>query len=251
MISDTFPFLINDIRSRIVTGMDMREILAGLMQKYGDDAYTLQDKSGVPQPTTQRFLTGKHKSANAETVKKWASAYGVSESQMRGDLPIAGLADDFSIESHTSQAKVNRGHETTITKFDEVGGSMGRGVVLQDQPGQITNFTVTNEWINKNVPANTGKENLRIVTGFGDSMKGMYNPGDPLLVDVGVTVCDHDGVYFFRVNGEGFIKRLQRIPGQGIRVISKNPDYDTWTITPEMDFVVLAKVLKAWQSEKF
>jgi phage repressor protein C with HTH and peptisase S24 domain len=81
-------------------------------------------------------------------------------------------------------------------------------------------------------------------------MLGMYNPGDPLLVDRGITKCDVDGVYFFRVGEEGFIKRLQRIPGQGVIVISENPKYRDWTITPDMDFQVLAKVLIAWNGHK-
>jgi phage repressor protein C with HTH and peptisase S24 domain len=79
----------------------------------------------------------------------------------------------------------------------------------------------------------------------------MFNPGDPLLVDAGVKHCDHDGVYFFRVGNEGYVKRLQRIPNVGIVVMSKNTEYKEWTITPDMDFEVLAKVLKVWQSEKF
>jgi hypothetical protein len=246
---DTLPFLIKDIRSRIVTHMEMREVLIHLMRLQGDDAYTLQDKCGVPQPTTQRFLSGKHKSANAETVRKWAAAYGVSESQLRGDLPIESI--EGNVHQIAQVLPEYRGHVTTIRKYDEVGGAMGKGILLQDQPGQITNFTVTDEWVNKNVPMHTGKENLKVVTGFGDSMKGMFNPGDPLLVDIGVTDCNHDGVYFFRVDGEGFIKRLQRIPGEGIRVISKNLDYESWTITKDMDFQVLAKVLIVWESEKF
>lgn len=68
--------------------MKMREILSALMSKYGDDPYTLEAKSGVPQPTTQRFLSGKHKSANSETVEKWAAAYNVTASQLRGDVPL-------------------------------------------------------------------------------------------------------------------------------------------------------------------
>lgn len=93
--------------------------------------------------------------------------------------------------------------------------------------------------------------NLAIVTGFGDSMRGMFNPGDPLLVDRGVTSVDADAVYFFRVGEEGFIKRLQRIPGEGIRVKSVNPDYDTWTIKPDMDFEVFARVVKVWCGTDF
>jgi phage repressor protein C with HTH and peptisase S24 domain len=135
--------------------------------------------------------------------------------------------------------------------FRDVIGSMGKGVVLRDQPGQITTMRVTEEWLQKNVPRHSGKDNLCVITGFGDSMLGMFNSGDPLLVDAGVRSCDHDGVYFFKVGLEGFVKRLQRIPGQGIRVISENKKYESWTITEDMDFHVMAKVIKVWQGTNF
>lgn len=141
--------------------------------------------------------------------------------------------------------------QVDIKQYDEVAGAMGNGLFLRDQPGQITSWRVTNEWVQKNVPANTGKHNLCIVTGFGDSMRGMFNSGDPLIVDAGVRELKFDGVYFFRVGDEGFIKRLQRIPGDGIRVISKNPDYESWTITHDMDFEIFGRVLKVWKSEEF
>lgn len=133
-----------------------------------------------------------------------------------------------------------------IPQYVEVRGSMGRGVLLRDQPGQITKWVVTPEWIDKNVPPNTGKQNLCIVTGFGDSMRGMFNSGDPLIVDTGVKTVDFDGIYFFRVGEEGFIKRLQRIPGQGILVISQNREYRDWYIKGDMDFEVFGRVLKVW-----
>ncbi|MEZ0231880.1 MAG: S24 family peptidase [Methylophilaceae bacterium] len=133
-----------------------------------------------------------------------------------------------------------------IQNYEEVIGAMGGGILLKDQPGQITSISVTPEWIEKNVPHHSGKSNLGIVTGFGDSMKGMFNSGDPLLIDTGVKSVEFDGVYFFRVGDEGFIKRLQRIPGEGIRVISKNPDYESWTIKEGMDFEVFARVLIVW-----
>lgn len=139
----------------------------------------------------------------------------------------------------------------TIREYTEVSGAMGNGLLLRDQPGQITGFKVNLEWINKNIPANSGKDNLAIVTGFGDSMRGMFNSGDPLLIDTGVKTLDFDGVYFFRVGNEGFIKRLQRIPKDGIRVISKNTEYESWTITNDMDFEIFGRVLKVWNSEDF
>lgn len=68
--------------------VEMRDILKQLMAAAADDAYSLERKSTVPQPTTQRFLSGRHGEPRASTVKKWAAAYEISESQLRGDLPL-------------------------------------------------------------------------------------------------------------------------------------------------------------------
>lgn len=140
--------------------------------------------------------------------------------------------------------------EIEIRQFD-TGGSMGAGVLLRDQPGVIQSWRVSPEWLDKNVRSHTGAENLCIVTGFGDSMRGMFEPGDPLIVDTGVRAVEFDAIYFFRVDGEGFIKRLQRIPGEGIRAISENKAYESWTIKSDMDFEVFGRVLKAWKSEDY
>lgn len=154
----------------------------------------------------------------------------------------------IEISSHNRQK--NKPHELVIPQFD-AGGSMGGGLVLRDQPGVIQSWNVSEEWVEKNIKSHTGSQNLCIVTGFGDSMKGMFNSGDPLVIDKGITSVDFDAVYFFRVEEEGFIKRLQRIPGEGVRVLSENKKYDSWTIKPGMDFQVFGRVVKAWQGEDF
>ncbi|WP_426076498.1 LexA family transcriptional regulator [Janthinobacterium sp. PSPC3-1] len=133
-----------------------------------------------------------------------------------------------------------------IPQYRDIGGGMGNGVMLRDQPGAIQGWRVTPEWVAKNIKSHSGSGNLCIVTGFGNSMQPLYNPGDPLIIDRGINSVDSDATYFFRVGDEGFIKILQRIPGEGIRVISKNKDYETWTIKPGMDFEVFGQVLKAW-----
>lgn len=148
-----------------------------------------------------------------------------------------------------AQQKTSRGI-FEILQYD-TGGGMGRGIILRDQPGLIRGWKVTDEWITKNVHNLTAPGNLAIVTGFGDSMRPLYNPGDPLLVDCGVKDMRFDAVYFFRVGEEGFVKRLQRIPGNGILAISENRSYRDWTITPEMDFEVFARVIKVWRGEDF
>jgi len=189
------------------------------------------------------------------SVTHWMNGGGINAVQARliaeylGVNPIwleIGKGDIYKNNNKNAQQD-----DITINQYVDVRGAMGSGLLLRDQPGQIKKFTVNTEWMNKNIPTSTGKENLAIVTGFGDSMRGMFNSGDPLLVDTGIKSLDYDGVYFFRVGNEGFIKRLQRIPGEGIRAISANKEYESWTITKDMDFEVFGRVLKVWNSEDF
>lgn len=161
------------------------------------------------------------------------------------------IADDGKTpKSGGARTQKSKPSEIIISQFD-TGGSMGSGLLLRDQPGVIQSWVVNAEWVQKNIKSHTGTGNLCIVTGFGDSMKGMFNSGDPLVIDKGVNSVEFDAVYFFRVANEGFIKRLQRIPGEGVRVLSENKKYDSWTIKADMDFEVFGRVVKAWQGEDF
>jgi len=131
---------------------------------------------------------------------------------------------------------------------------MGRGIVLAEQPGVIKEWRVSERWAQENVHRITSVKNLAIVTGFGPSMQPLFNPGDPLLVDRGITRADVDGIYFFRVGEEGFVKQLQRIPtahGLIIRAKSYNTLYDPFDISEGMDFEVFARVVKVWRGEEF
>jgi phage repressor protein C with HTH and peptisase S24 domain len=154
-------------------------------------------------------------------------------------------------EKSTVAGRTKLADEVEILQYVGVGGSMGNGLVLRDLPGEIQSWRVTSEWIRKNVPNHTGVGNLAIVTGFGPSMRPLFNPGDPILVDRGVNAPDRDAIYFFRVGDEGFIKHLQRVPGVGLVAISENKIYRDWTITQDMDFEVLALVIKVWCGTDF
>lgn len=212
--------------------LDALEVL--IDAEYEAKASVFQEKTGVKMAQLNQWFTG-YRALRDKALKRLETATNKHSGYF--DAPI-----------HKS---LQQGDDVYIKQYD-AGGSMGGGrLTLEDQPGLIKSWNVDREWVRMNVKHHTSVDNLCIVTGFGDSMTGMYNPGDPLLVDKGVTTCEFDGVYFFRVGHEGFIKRLQRIPGQGVLVISENRKYRDWTILPDMDFQVFAKVLKVWQSQAF
>lgn len=66
----------------------MKMILKALMAAHGHSGHTLEEISGVPAPTTYRFLNGEHYDPKTETVRQWAKAYEITEAQMRGLVPL-------------------------------------------------------------------------------------------------------------------------------------------------------------------
>lgn len=221
-----------------------------------DRGWTLEDlerRSGVKGGTIGAMEM--RDSKRSENAVQLAQAFGIDvEDLLTKDLTGATHIDAMTGEVIPKTGELTQSATKSSTRINQydTGGTMGNhGLILKDQPGVIRGWDVSDEWIAKNVPSCTSVNNLAIVTGFGDSMRPLYNPGDPLLVDRGVKRVDFDGVYFFRIGDEGFIKRLQRVPGTGILAISENKAYRDWTITADMDFEVLARVLKAWSGENY
>ena len=120
-------------------------------------------------------------------------------------------------------------------------------MILKAEGRSIAQRAVNEEWLRDNAPDLSGSANLAVVTApFMDSMPSI---GNPILVDTSITTCDHDGLYFFRVGNEAFIKWLRREPGRGIIAVSENKEYSAFEITEDMDFQVLGKVVNRGRND--
>lgn len=230
-----------------------------LLEEFGGAAQVARE-SGTPKSHFSAMTSGARGLGDA-LASKLETLYAKPEGWF--DLPLddaaAGAPPPPAPAPHEAPPDdADSPPDLVIPEFAKGGGMNTQGhLLLDDQPGIIKSWRVTREWLRLNVPNHTGLRNLCIVTGFGSSMRPMFNPGDPLLVDTGVRVVNHEGVYFFRVGEEGFIKLIQRVPefdgpGFSLRIISKNPDYPPYDISPKNPhFEVLGKVLTVWRSEQY
>ncbi|MBK1678013.1 phage repressor protein [Rhodospirillum rubrum] len=67
----------------------------------------------------------------------------------------------------------------------------------------------------------------------GDSMEPALSDGDLALIDTATRALERDDLYAFLLEGEGYIKRLQKA-GAAVIVHSDNPAYSDWTIPREI-----------------
>lgn len=141
--------------------------------------------------------------------------------------------------------------EISIPQLD-VQGSMGHGSIPPDHIDVVRNVIVNRKELEKQCSF-TAPQNLQIITGYGRSMQPTFCDGDPLLVDTGVTSVNIEAVYVFELEGELFIKGIQRLPGGRLRVISHNrEENDPWDLTPEQvsTLQIRGRVVMAWNARR-
>lgn len=210
--------------------MKMRELLKQLMDARGDDAYSLEVLSGVPQPTTNRFLNGKHGEPRSSTVQKWAKAYGITESQLRGDVPLPA---DLSLSSNTQTSRSGaklEGDESNTEPGPVLSGKVpliswvqaGDWAHAADllAPGEAF------EWIDTTVTMQAHTFALRVT---GDSMEPDFPAGMILVVEPEMDAQPGDFVIVKNGDDEATFKQLVR-DGADLYLKPLNPRYPIKTL---------------------
>lgn len=80
----------------------MHIILRKLMDSAGHNAYHIFQKTGVHPSTLSRFFSSPDGDFRPVTARKIANFYGITESQLRGDVPIEGMEFAFETPEHLS-----------------------------------------------------------------------------------------------------------------------------------------------------
>src|SRR5690606_23198533 len=238
---------------------DPRETRRGnlryLVDKYGQAV--VAKKAGKPDRQIADIVAGRKACGEKLALsieENWRRSTGESV-----DLSYIGMVEDYEANEENRKSAGNvvqlkrPDDEVLIDQFD-TGGAMGHGLELRDQPGIIHSWRVNPEWLERNVRSHSSVKNLCIVTGFGDSMQPVFNPGVPLLVAIGVQTVEFHSIYSFRLGNDGYVTRLQRIPtedGLVLRARAEHDVYEPFDISEKMDFEVLGRVLKVWRSYDF
>ena len=95
----------------------------------------------------------------------------------------------------------------------------------------------------------TAPENLKIISGWGQSMLGTIEDKSPLLVDIGVTDWADDGVYVFTWLQHLYIKRVQVLDAEHFLLVSDNKAFEPQKARME-DMHFQARVLGVWNFRK-
>ncbi len=125
-------------------------------------------------------------------------------------------------------------------------GSCGPGIMNFEDYPEIKTLQVTPAWFSKNF-AFYNPRDVKIVTASGDSMEPEIRDGDAVFIDITDKDNIRDGIYLLVVDGEAYIKRIQKLIGKKIALLSTNKAYKDMEISLDSDIEVriIGRVIKS------
>lgn len=126
----------------------------------------------------------------------------------------------------------------------DVQASAGPGSIVEteDVVGRLSFPSGYLERITRSNP-----KHLRIIGVKGDSMDPTIRDDDVVMLDTSKTNLDYDGLFVLRFGDALHIKRVGRAPGNAVRIISDNKDFEAQDF-PRGDVTVVGKVV--WIGKK-
>lgn len=129
-----------------------------------------------------------------------------------------------------------------VPHFD-VRASAGLGRENSSEPISYFN-SYRKDWWQRNISIK--HERCFTIEIRGDSMSPRLTDADRPIIDRGDNEVLNEGIYVFRLDGQVFIKYLERVPGKGLVARSENPRYQPWDIgdgSQHSEFKVIGRAI--------
>lgn len=241
------------------------ERLKTALKKIGQDSWGagtyLKKVVGVTDKAASKWLNAEAMPGRANMLTladhlgvriEWLQ-YGYGEPEARYPSPTPGAARQNVKENNVipanfmAKGKLKQG-EISIPQFN-VRAAMGAGQVPSDYVETIRHVTMRRSHLDALGVAFSSPDNLAIITGWGQSMSGTIEDGEPVFIDQGVRSFTGDGVYVFTWDGLMYIKRLQKESKTHFKVISDNRDHDPFTVLIN-EVIFHARAVLVWNARK-
>ncbi|HHR6030403.1 TPA: S24 family peptidase [Providencia alcalifaciens] len=195
---------------------DFAKRLTERMRDAGVDVKQLSDSVGVSYEMARRYTLGtaKPRDDKMELVANTVQSTPVYL--------------DYGVDIYGSFGEEQEKDTVTVRQI-EAFASAGNGYINNPFPEVIRSIEIPKERVYELFGRNS-LEGVVIINADGDSMSPTLNPKDLLFVDTKIMQFTGDGIYVFNFEGSTFIKRLQRVKGRKLAVMSDNEFYPPFYI---------------------
>ena len=210
------------IMNREQIGMRLREAreTAGLSR----DAVVAHPDIPVSRTTLQQWETGATE-ASLETIGKLAALYGASPQFLVFGEESVGS----TIQQNMIQAQPSNEDEYVYIPAYDIEASAGHGSCIGEGEESNKHLAFRQKWVNGR--GLNAKDLVGLFT-KGDSMEPTIADGGAIIIDKSRNQIIDSRVYVISINGDLFVKRVQRLPN-GLKLISDNKFYEPLTLSNE------------------
>lgn len=232
--------------------MDVNIEFAQRMEKileiFNGNVSELARQAGIAPPSAKRWITGESDPQMSNLVKL-ARAAGVSVQWLatgEGSQYPQDNSQPYKIDNKINEIPKDTAgnpiniHDFVFIPYYDVQASAGHGAWANDEQ-QKTTLAFRKDWLASFVTRHF--ENLSVVSVQGDSMSGVLEDRDTILIDHTQTE-PREGLYALRIDNDVFVKRIQRFPDR-LLIQSENPKYASFEINGNEDknVVIIGKVV--------
>lgn len=201
---------------------------------------SLADQVGVSQQAIGQILKGDI--SNPKKILEISTALGVNPHWLKtGKGPMEPTSQISSMSMQKDDD-----HTLRVDLLDAELAAHSSGIINLEYPDVISSIFFTHEGV-KQILGRTTTDGVYMFKVPTDSMAPTITQNDIVFIDTNVKEYIGDGVYSFNLNGETYIKRLQRLPTGVIMALSDNPLYHPFEITEDLfdTAKIIGKFIKA------
>lgn len=196
---------------------------------------------GVPTSTLQGWEDIKSERVpNAWDTQKIINAYNLTVDAFFSNDNAAIIVDGKKIEDPAGNP-VDPDQFVFIPRYN-VRAAAGHGAAISNE-NIMHHLAFRKYWIDNELCASA--KDLVVISVAGDSMEGEIDNGDIILINTADKELNN-GIYVVRIDGDLLVKRIQKLVGGIIKVISANDAYESFSIDTNnlpSDFECIGRVV--------
>lgn len=188
-------------------------------ESQGMERRDLASKTGIGYSTLAELERGGMRTTTK--LRAIAEALGVSQRWLETGKGPKVASDDAPAASVSSVLATETAADYVRVQQLDGDADMGDGRINDDFPDVVRGMDFAPTYIRSIVGFVPPPGRLVLVTGRGDSMIPVIQPGEALMVDTGVVAFDGDGIYLLNSGNGQQVKGLQD-RGDAIYIVSAN-----------------------------
>ncbi len=200
------------------------------------ESMTIQEFSdfiGFPKGTIEKYINSPRQ-PSAEFLSALYAHLRVSANWVLNGVEPMHISDLRELDAISPPFLVDDserfGQFIIIPRLD-VEASAGDG---QTPDSELVNgqYAFNKKWIERR---GLNISTLSVIAVKGDSMEPLLHDGDLILIDQAQTKPVDGRIFVARFDSDLFVKRLQRLPGDKLQLLSSNPVYPPLTVSLKED----------------